>query len=204
MTASPDFGHLGPMLAAARRELANAGVTKPPDVVVADAGYWHLEQINEITGDGIPVLIPPDSSRRANKPKRPGWNGGAYDFMRSVLSTELGSKLYRQRAQLIEPIFGDTKHNRGFTRFARRGRSAARTEWRLMATTHNLLKLHQHFTGRARAEAGLRRPYTSAGKLTNEGSRCSCASCWLRCRAWRWSWSPALPLPIHRWRHRSR
>jgi transposase len=146
MTASPDFGHLGPMVAAARRELANAGVTKPPDVVVADAGYWHLEQMNEITGDGIPVLIPPDSSRRANKPKRPGWDGGAYDFMRSVLSTKLGTKLYRQRAQLIEPIFGNTKHNRGFTRFHRRGRSAARTEWRLMATTHNLLRLHQHFT----------------------------------------------------------
>jgi transposase len=146
MTASPDFGHLGPMVTAARRELANAGVTKPPDVVVADAGYWHLEQMNEITGDGIPVLIPPDSSRRANKPKRPGWTGGAYDFMRSVLSTEVGSELYRQRAQLIEPIFGNTKHNRGFTRFHRRGRSAARTEWRLMATTHNLCKLHQHFT----------------------------------------------------------
>ena len=52
------------MLDAARRELAAAGVTKPPEVVVADAGYWHLEQMNEITGDGIPVLIPPDSSRR--------------------------------------------------------------------------------------------------------------------------------------------
>ena len=113
---------------------------------MADAGYWHLEQMNQITGDGIPVLIPPDSSRRANKPKRLGWDGGAYDFMRCVLSTELGSELYRQRAQLIEPIFGNTKHNRGFSRFARRGRSAARTEWRLMATTHNLLRLHQHFT----------------------------------------------------------
>jgi transposase len=145
MTASPDFGHLAPMFAAARGELAAAGVSEAPQVVVADAGYWHLEQINEITGQGIPVLIPPDSSRRANKPRRPGWNGGAYDFMRSILTTEHGSDLYKQRAQLIEPIFGNTKHNRGFTRFARRGRSAARTEWRLMATTHNLLKLHQHF-----------------------------------------------------------
>jgi len=149
MTASPDFGHLGPMLAAARRELANAGVTKPPDVVVADAGYWHLEQMNQITGDGIPVLIPPDSSRRANKPKRPGWDGGAYDFMRSVLATERGNELYKQRAQLIEPIFGDVKHNRGFARFHRRGRSAVRTEWRLMAATHNLRKLHQHFNAPA-------------------------------------------------------
>ncbi len=143
MTASPDFGHLGPMVAAARGELAAAGVTDAPGVVVADAGYWHLEQMNEITGDGIAVLIPPDSSRR--KSSRPGWNGGAYDFMRSVLATDRGGELYKQRAQLIEPIFGDTKHNRGFTRFARRGRAAARTEWRLMATTHNLRKLHQHF-----------------------------------------------------------
>jgi transposase len=38
VTASPDFGHLGPMLAAARSELAAAGVTKAPEVVVADAG----------------------------------------------------------------------------------------------------------------------------------------------------------------------
>jgi len=65
--------------------------------------------------------------------------------MRSVLATPLGKELYKQRAQLIEPFFGDTKHNRGFTRFARRGRSAAQTEWRLIAATHNLLKLHKHF-----------------------------------------------------------
>jgi hypothetical protein len=29
-------------------------------------------------------------------------------------------------------------------RFQRRGRSAVRTEWRLMNATHNLLKLHKH------------------------------------------------------------
>jgi transposase len=145
MTASPDFGHLGPMVDAARRELAAAGVDSRPDVVVADAGYWHLEQMTAITADGIPVLIPPDSSRRRNTAKRPGWTGGAYDFMRGVLETERGSALYRQRGQLIEPVFGHTKHNRGFSRFHRRGRTAARTEWRLMAATHNLVKLHRHF-----------------------------------------------------------
>ena len=142
-TSSPDFGNLGPMVAAARRELAAAGVSDTPKLVVADAGYWHLEQMNEITAAGTPVLIPPDAGRR--KDTRPGWNGGAYAFMRHVLATDLGKTLYKQRAGLIEPIFGDTKHNRGFTRFARRGRSAARTEWRLIATTHNLRKLHQHF-----------------------------------------------------------
>jgi hypothetical protein len=143
MTASPDFGHLGPMVDAAKRDLAAAGVTDTPGLVLADAGYWQIEQMNEITAAGTPVLIPPDSTRR--KDQRPGWNGGAYGFMRGVLSRPLGKALYRQHAQLIEPIFGDTKHNRGFTRFARRGRSAARTEWGLIATTHNLLKLHQQF-----------------------------------------------------------
>jgi hypothetical protein len=44
MTASPDFGHLGPMVDATRRELAAAGVASKPDVVVGDAGYWHVEQ----------------------------------------------------------------------------------------------------------------------------------------------------------------
>ena len=147
MTASPDFGHLGPMITQARDELAAAGVSAPPKAVLADAGYWHLEQMNEITADGIAVLIPPDSSRR--KEARPGWRGGAYAFMRSVLATDQGAELYKQRAQLIEPIFANTKHNRGFTRFLRRGRAAARTEWRLMATTHNLQKLHRHFNAPA-------------------------------------------------------
>jgi transposase len=142
--ASGDFGQLGPMLAAAREELAAAGITATPGLVLADAGFWHIEQMNEITANGTPVLIPPDSTRRKGQ-ARPGWNAGAYDFMRSVLATPLGKELYKQRAQLIEPFFGDTKHNRGFTRFARRGRSAAQTEWRLIAATHNLLKLHKHF-----------------------------------------------------------
>jgi hypothetical protein len=107
MTASPDFGHLGPIITQARDELAAAGVSASPEAVLADAGYWHLEQINEITADGIAVLIPLDSSRR--KEARPGWRGGAYAFMRSVLATEHGAELYRQRAQLIEPIFANTK-----------------------------------------------------------------------------------------------
>lgn len=144
ITNSADFGSLGPMITQAREELAAVGVLERPNVVLADAGYWHLQQMNDLTGDGIPVLIPPDSTRRKNT--RPGWDGGAYTFMRTVLDRDDGRELYKQRGQLIEPIFGHTKHNRGFTRFHRRGRAAARTEWRLMATTHNLQKLHKHFT----------------------------------------------------------
>src|SRR3954471_21762895 len=42
---SPDFGHLEPLVTAARRELKGAGVTDSPKVVLADSGYWHTEQM---------------------------------------------------------------------------------------------------------------------------------------------------------------
>ncbi len=71
MTASPDFGTSARCSPPARHELARAGVTEAPKVVLADAGDWHLEQMNEITGDGIPVLIPPTPARR-NKTTPPG------------------------------------------------------------------------------------------------------------------------------------
>ena len=45
---------------------------------------------------------------------------------------------------MIEPVFAQMKFNRKIDRFQRRGRSAARSEWRLIAATHNLLKLHSH------------------------------------------------------------
>jgi hypothetical protein len=41
-------------------------------------------------------------------------------------------------------VFAQTKHNRRINEFQRRGRSAARSEWRLITATHNLLKLHKH------------------------------------------------------------
>jgi transposase len=139
---SPDFGHLEPILKAAQRELDGAGVTDTPEIVLADAGYWHQEQMDRIVADGVQVVIPPDSSRR--KTPRPGWDGGLYAFMRRVLDTDHGRELYRQRQQLIEPVFAHTKFNRRLDRFHRRGRAAVHTEWRLIGATHNLLKLHKH------------------------------------------------------------
>ncbi len=139
---SPDFGHLEPILDAAESELEAAGVTETPGVLLADAGYWHQVQMENIVNRGIQVLVPPDAGKR--KGTRPGWNGGAYAHMRRVLQTDLGRALYRKRQAMIEPVFGQTKFNRRIDRFQRRGRAAARSEWRLVAATHNLLKLHRH------------------------------------------------------------
>jgi transposase len=143
ITVAPgDFNHLEPMVAAARTELTNAGITDNSGVTVADAGYWNREQMDNLAADGITVLIPPDSPKRRGA--RPGWQGGRYTWMRYLLATDLGGGLYRKRQAMIEPVFAQTKHNRGMNRFRRRGRSAVRTEWRLIAATHNLMKLHKH------------------------------------------------------------
>jgi len=141
---SPDFGHLGPMVIAIEDELISAGVTDAAEVIVADAGYWHQVQMQAVIERGIQVLIPPDAGKR--KTPRPGWSGGAYAFMRRVLATDYGSALYAKRQGMIEPVFANTKFNRRIDRFQRRGRSAARSEWRLITATHNLLKLHNHQT----------------------------------------------------------
>ena len=141
-TQSPDFGQLEPMVAAALRELEQAGVSERPRTVLADAGYWHTNQMEHLLADGFQVLVPPDSMVRQDA--RPGWEGGMYSFMRRVLATDRGRELYIKRRHSIEPVFGQIKHNRAMTRFRRRGRAAARSEWRLIAATHNLLKLHNH------------------------------------------------------------
>jgi hypothetical protein len=80
-------------------------------VLVADAGYWHQQQMERIVDRGIAVLIPPDAKSR--KGTRPGWDGGLYAFMRRVLATERGGELYGQRQAIIEPVFANTKFNRG-------------------------------------------------------------------------------------------
>ena len=139
-----DFGHLKPMVSAARSELEQAGVRVKPDVALADAGYWNHEHMDSLAADGIAALIPPDAADR--KGTRPGWEGGRYSWMRNLLSSELGAALYQCRQWMIEAVFGQTKHNRGMGQFRRRGRPAVRTELRLIAASHNITKLHRHQT----------------------------------------------------------
>ncbi|HEY6819403.1 MAG TPA: transposase [Mycobacterium sp.] len=53
------------------------------------------------------------------------------------------AELYRKRQHSIEPVFGNIKANLGYRRFTRRSLSAVNSEWRLICTAHNLLKLQQ-------------------------------------------------------------
>jgi transposase len=137
-----DFSNLNPMIEAAIGELEQAGIAGRPELALADAGYWNEQHMDEVIANKhIQVLIPPDSAGRAEP--RPGWTGGRYSWMRTVLGAH-GKLLYRKRIQMIEPVFAHTKHNRTITRFHRKGRAAVRTEWRILMATHNLTKLHRH------------------------------------------------------------
>jgi transposase len=53
------------------------------------------------------------------------------------------AELYKKRSSTIEPVFGNIKANLRFRRFARRSLPAVHSEWRLICTVHNLLKLQQ-------------------------------------------------------------
>jgi transposase len=140
---STDFSQLDPMVTATLDELRRAGIDRLPETVAADAGYWNEQHMDEVVANKhIPVLVAPDKGTRGT-PKR--WlSSGRASWMRSVLGSEHGQHRYRKRKQTVEPLFGNTKHNSGFYRFHRRGRTKVRLEWRLLMMTHNLNKAHRH------------------------------------------------------------
>ena len=168
-----------PVLDQARANLRRAGSRRRVRAVVADAGYWSID--NAATG-GVEAIIAPGKARRLGeitdadraradiltrvergeltKPeaadrlgvtrarlnqllrnRRRGSPETLTTAMVDKLATPRGQRLYRKRAAAIEPVFAQTKHNRGFRSFSRRGLAAADSEWKLIAATHNLLKL---------------------------------------------------------------
>jgi transposase len=140
-TEGGDFEQLHPMVAAAERELEGAGIEERPEVVLADAGYWSNGHIDSLRERGMTPIVAPDTTR--NRPRKTRL-GGPYDFMRRVIATQRGGDLYSRRQCMVEPVFAQIKANRRIGRFKRRGQPAARSEWRLITATHNLLKLHRH------------------------------------------------------------
>ena len=62
--------------------------------------------------------------------------------MTRLLRTKIGRAIYARRKAIVEPVFGQIKHARGFRQFLRRGQVAVRDEWALLCTVHNILKLY--------------------------------------------------------------
>ena len=60
------------------------------------------------------------------------------------LATAEGRQTYAKRKITTEPVFGNIKANMRCRRFSGRGMQAALSEWRLICSVHNLLKVRNH------------------------------------------------------------
>ncbi|HEU4974148.1 MAG TPA: transposase [Baekduia sp.] len=123
-------------------ELARAGIDAQPETVLADGGYWNSPQITALGQHGMTVIVPTKSATRTKARTLSPRQGPEAQRIDALLQTPEGAALHRQRQHIIETVFARTKVLRGITRFQRRGLAACRAEWRLIATGHNLLKLH--------------------------------------------------------------
>jgi transposase len=143
VTTSPnDSNQLLPMLQAARENLQAIGHEHKIKCVLADGGYWNHDDITSARQSAV-VVIPTSDPHNARRKQRPR-QGPEADRINKILASAAGKRLYHRRAELVEPVFAHTKHTRKITRFSRRGQTAVRAEWRLIAATHNLLKLFRY------------------------------------------------------------
>ncbi len=144
-----DAHQLHPMIKATQDSLADAGIEEQPDTLLADAGYANEENIEALDDDDPDCYIATRNMKH-NPAPRTGTRGPlrknatTIEKMDRKVSNKAGRQLYRRRQQIVEPVFGQIKEARGIRRFMRRGKTAAESEWKLIAGTHNLLKLYRH------------------------------------------------------------
>jgi len=140
--APPDVQQLVPVVTAISR-----GLRRKPDSVLADAGYWSEANVEALEAKGIEPFIA-TGRRKHSEPApraprgRPPQGLSAKERMVRKLATLRGHAIYARRKAIVEPVFGQIKHARGFRQFLRRGLVRVQQEWALVCLSHNLLKLH--------------------------------------------------------------
>src|SRR6266545_3723434 len=140
--AAPDVQQLVPVVTA-----ITAGLGRQPQSVLADAGYWSESNVQALEAKRIEPFIATGrrkhSESAAVAPRgRPPEGLTAKDRMARKLATRRGHAIYARRKAIVEPVFGQIKHARGFRQFLRRGLVRVQQEWALICLSHNLLKLH--------------------------------------------------------------
>jgi len=142
-----DMHQLHPMLERGRGELQAANIKEGIGVVLADAGYYSEANLEAAAGprERFLVAVTNEHDQRTGSSTTTGARKGSRGLaMRDELAREEGRLLYAKRAGMVEPVFGQIKEVRGARRFSRRGLRACDAEWRLICTTHNLLKLWRY------------------------------------------------------------
>ena len=136
------------------QSLTAAGITAEIELELADAGYCSEHNLTAPGPDRLIATTKDHQQRRAARelghtdgPPPP--DATPIEEMEHLLRTPQGAAAYKQRSSLIEPVFGDRKHNRQIRRFRRRGLTAVRSEWAFIHLAGNMLKLYQHRTAAA-------------------------------------------------------
>lgn len=168
-----DVKQLEPMV---KQVLSNVREVLPEaevGVLLGDAGYWS-RAVGETDPAGPELLVATTKDWKQRKAAReaPPPRGriprdlSARDRMERKLLTKRGRRLYKIRGKTVEPVFGQVKDVRRCDRFMRRGATACDSEWKLIATTHNLLKLYKNgkTIGKKSPERG--------GAVSNRGPEC--------------------------------
>jgi transposase len=134
-----DNHSLIPMVEEAERQ---SGVKA--EKVLADAGFFSLENIEELAGRGLDVYLPDSNlARELNTGQRcpPTRLRKLQRRMRQKLRDPVGRALYQRRKALVEPVWGTLKEQRGMRRFRLRGLDKVNIEFTLATISFNLTRL---------------------------------------------------------------
>ncbi len=120
-----------------------------PEIVSADAGFFSVENLEELEARGIDGYVPDSHlAKELNGRGRTRGVGSSYRLhhaanrrMRQKLRSPSGLRIYRRRKELVEPVFGVLKEQRGMRRFRRRGLAAVGVEFTLAAVAFNLTRM---------------------------------------------------------------
>jgi transposase len=140
-----------PMTSTLKDTLSLAAITSEIELVLADAGYCSEANLACPGPDRLIATTKDHKQRRRARELGEACGPPPPDTtplqeMEHLLRTPQGAAAYKQRSSLIEPIFGDRKHNRQIRSFRRRGLDAVRSEWAFIHLAGNILKLHHHRT----------------------------------------------------------
>jgi len=146
-----DVRQLEPMLDAMNGSLESIGLIATVGTVLGDAGYFSEENVTGRCAEEYDLLIAVKNRHRQRADERDRGeprgrirnNATPRERMDRRLRTQRGKKKYSRRGVIVEPIFGHIKEVRRTRRFMRRGLKACDGEWKLIATAHNLCKLHR-------------------------------------------------------------
>jgi len=145
-----DVKQLQPMLSEADQNLQAVALEEKIGNAVADAGYLSEDNLASETEDGPTLYIATkkDHRQRSEADEKPipeellPEGLSLRERMEWRLSTKQGKEIYKKRSPMSEGVYGQIKSCRDIRRFVRKGLEACRSEWKLICSTHNLLKLY--------------------------------------------------------------